>query len=318
MIFLGVDGGATKTEFFIADHYGKRLASYITKGCNFHSVGIKGITEIFSYALSSIYDQYGISTDQITRTAIGLPVYEENVNASRQIDKCMFEIFKDKVDIYNDAVIGLAGSLAGEPGINVISGTGSICYGNDGKVSARSGGWSGVLCDEGSCHWIGRKTIEVFTKQSDGRLAKTHLYNIIKKYFELEKDLDFTQIINMDLYSSRDKVAALQKLTLSALQLEDSNAKHIYEGAIAELIQMVSAVYNRLHFKDKALVSYSGGLFKSEEICQLFSEMVPSSQFILKKPAFSPAIGALIKAAQFHLSQDEMDDYLSQVGDTAI
>ncbi len=57
----------------------------------------------------------------------------------------------------NDMVCGWAGSLACADGINVVAGTGSICYGEYQGRSARCGGWGELFSDEGSAYWIARQ-----------------------------------------------------------------------------------------------------------------------------------------------------------------
>ena len=46
------------------------------------------------------------------------------------------------------------GSLAGEDGINVISGTGSMTYGERQGLGHRVGGWGELFGDEGSAYWV--------------------------------------------------------------------------------------------------------------------------------------------------------------------
>ena len=73
----------------------------------------------------------------------------------------------------NDSVVGWAGSLGLSSGINLVAGTGSIAYGrNDAGEEARAGGWDERFSDEGSCYWLGMKSLELFSKESDGRAEK--------------------------------------------------------------------------------------------------------------------------------------------------
>ncbi len=76
------------------------------------------------------------------------------------------QIFKNsKYEIANDAKVGWAGSLACKPGINIVSGTGSIAYGIDNNEnSLRIGGWGPNIGDEGSAFWLGKKCFRNFFK----------------------------------------------------------------------------------------------------------------------------------------------------------
>ena len=69
--------------------------------------------------------------------------------------------------IVNDSVVGWAGSLGLSSGINLVAGTGSIAYGrNDAGEEARAGGWDERFSDEGSCYWLGMKSLELFQKKA--------------------------------------------------------------------------------------------------------------------------------------------------------
>ena len=52
--------------------------------------------------------------------------------------------------VVNDALVALEAGVPGEPGVVIISGTGSISDGRNARnEGARSGGWGHVLGDEG-------------------------------------------------------------------------------------------------------------------------------------------------------------------------
>ena len=56
-----------------------------------------------------------------------------------------------RIEVTHDAVTALMGATEGRPGIIVIAGTGSICFGMNARgETARSGGWGYVFGDEGS------------------------------------------------------------------------------------------------------------------------------------------------------------------------
>lgn len=69
----------------------------------------------------------------------------------------------------DDATIALLGAFAGEPGIVVIAGTGSVAVGWPGKGRVtRVGGHGFLLGDEGSAYWIGRAAISAALRARDG------------------------------------------------------------------------------------------------------------------------------------------------------
>ena len=90
----------------------------------------------------------------------------------------------------------MGGILGLSSGINLVAGTGSIAYGrNDAGEEARAGGWDERFSDEGSCYWLGMKSLELFfSKESDGRAEKGALLEIFRNRFELKCDFDIIDI----------------------------------------------------------------------------------------------------------------------------
>ena len=68
--------------------------------------------------------------------------------------------YKARCLVVNDALVALEAGAPDQPGVVVISGTGSIAYGRNREgEAARAGGWGYVLGDEGSGYWIGRAAL---------------------------------------------------------------------------------------------------------------------------------------------------------------
>src|SRR5207237_4815527 len=64
--------------------------------------------------------------------------------------------------IVGDHVIALEAATAGDPGMIVIAGTGSIAYGrNEQGEEARAGGLGMGTSNEGSASWTGRRVVRV-------------------------------------------------------------------------------------------------------------------------------------------------------------
>ena len=78
--------------------------------------------------------------------------------------------YKARVLVVNDALVALEAGAPGQPGVVIISGTGSIAYGrNAAGEAARAGGWGYVLGDEGSGYWIGRAALRAVLRAADER-----------------------------------------------------------------------------------------------------------------------------------------------------
>ncbi len=80
------------------------------------------------------------------------------------------------VRIEHDLRIAQAGAFVGGPGIVLIAGTGSCCYGRaaDGR-EWRAGGWGGRLDDGGSATALGLAAVRAAIRAGDGRGPATVL-----------------------------------------------------------------------------------------------------------------------------------------------
>lgn len=306
--FLGIDGGGTKTAFLLTEETGRVLAEVQTEGCSYKELGIQKTADRITEGMQQCLAQAGISLTELTAAAIGLPCYGEIRRQDAKVKKVLEQIFGQALlYITNDVEVGWAGSLGLKPGINVVAGTGSIAFGkNQQGETARSGGWSTFFGDEGSCYWLGRRTMELFSRQADGRVRKDKLYHIIRQEFALEEDMDFIEKMDEEYIKSRSKVASLQKLLLQAAKAGDTSARMLYKEAAAELELMVESIAKQLWKEEEQVtVSYSGGLFHAKEFLLPYMAFAgEAAARTMKLPEFSPVQGAVLLAAQESSSAD--------------
>jgi N-acetylglucosamine kinase-like BadF-type ATPase len=190
-----------------------------------------------------------------------------------------------------------------------VAGTGSIAYGKDSQGrTVRCGGWSDFFGDEGSCYWIGRKAMEYFSKQADGRMSRDELYAIFRRELGIKNDISFIDIIHDKYIGYRKQVASLQLLVEKAALAGSVSAKSIYADAVYELCLLITAVRAQLEFKETPwAVSYSGGLFKARDlVLRQFKEAIEKEGGKIVSPCFEPVEGALLLAFQ-HFCPDGLN-----------
>jgi len=305
---IGIDGGGSKTALCAADINTASKSDFspvttryaVTSGASWREFGADGVADKLAQAAKDLTDG-----GQIAAVAMGLPCYGESVEGDIALEREIARAFTDiPVYITNDVEVGWAGSLALEPGINIVAGTGSIAFGKDfsGKT-ARSGGWGEFFGDEGSCYWVGQKALQMFSKQADGRIPKDQLHEIFYREFCESNDFDLIDPIYENYMHSRKQVASLQLFAQEAALAGSLSALALYEQAVDELYLLAAAVYHRLDFgKNPFKVSYNGGLFKSGElVLPRFSRKIESLGGELTTPRLKPEEGAVLLAYQRYL-----------------
>lgn len=297
--FIGVDGGGTKTAFLLGNGAGDVLERLELQGSSYRQWGTRGTAELLARGVSELLTRRGVTPAQVCGATMGLPCYGENEKIDQELATELQRRFSPMpLFLVNDVVVGWAGSLKLQPGINIVAGTGAIAYGQNMQgETARCGGWDEFFSDEGSCYWLGRKTMELFSKQADGRLPKGALYRIVWEHFNLEHDYQFIEKVIPEVSSRRDAVAKLQVLLEKAALEGDGTATAAYEAATEELAMTVRGVKDALRMEAGCKVSYSGGLFRAGDlILKPFGERLAAMGCLLTQPCLPPVDGALLLA----------------------
>jgi N-acetylglucosamine kinase-like BadF-type ATPase len=301
-VFLGVDGGGTKTALCAIDRSGARLASMDAPSIYYFGAEIALVEDVLSAAVTEICSLAGIVPAEIEFAFIGYPGYGEATRDVSVLDAIPARVLgHDRYACGNDMVCAWAGSLGGEDGINVVSGTGSLAYGECAGHGARAGGWSPVFGDEGSGYWIGARGLAAFSKMSDGRMTAGPLLHRLRRHLGVRHDLDAVDIVLNRWGASRSEIAALSPIVAHAAADGDAEAAAILEQAGTELAALAKAVSRRLCFPagKPVAVSYSGGVFRIDAVLASFRRHVAELEgsFALRPPLIDPAGGAALYAA---------------------
>lgn len=305
--YVGIDGGGTKTAFVLGDAQGKTLRTFTAEGCSYQSIGVeRAATRIADGVRALLGDR---SLDDCGGCCIGLPCFGENAEADAQIEALLTRALHPMpLRLVNDVVVGWAGSLACAEGIHLVAGTGSIALGcgADGRF-VRCGGWTEFFGDEGSCYWISREGMSLFSKQADGRVAKGALYSLVREAYDLRDDFRFVDIVLTELASRREKTAAFQRLVLAAAQAGDVSAQQLYVRAAHELAQLAAGVRAQLSWSAEPVkVSYHGGAFHAGEyLLSPLQKELAALGCTLQPPLGQATEGALLLAIkEFHNKEE--------------
>lgn len=303
-MFLGVDGGGTKTAFLLLSPDAKPLAR-LEGGSSYHpEVGLDGVRAVLRDGVAAVLEAASVPASAIRHAFFGLPALGEDPAVDSSLARTPeVALAAGQYSCGNDMVCGWAGALACEDGISVTAGTGSIAYGEYAGRQARSGGWGEVFGDEGSAHWIGREGLAAFSRMSDGRAPTGPLCDLVRGHFNLARDVDLCGLINSPGGSARSAIAQLSQVVGAAAKAGDPAARDIFARAGAELAQLAAATRAALAVPEheELAVSYVGGVFKTGAlVLDSFAAALKASgrPYRLETPVFSPVVGAALYAAR--------------------
>jgi N-acetylglucosamine kinase-like BadF-type ATPase len=164
VVYLGIDGGGSKTAFVLENESGKILGRAETGPSNWLSAG-KEVAE------RNIAD--GIRQLNFLPEIVGCGFAGAGRPEGIQFFKDTISALLPRAQVFveTDAFISYIGAIGLEPGVLLIAGTGSIAIGRraDGAM-VRVGGWGPIFGDEGSGFWIGREVIQTALRAHDARV----------------------------------------------------------------------------------------------------------------------------------------------------
>lgn len=293
--FLGVDGGQSSTTALIGDASGRIVGAGRGGPCN-HVGAAEGRTKF----VNAIEACVGAATRQAHLRDVkfraaclgfsGGPADKEAI---------LHEILPaDRIVVTHDALIALAGATAGEPGLIVIAGTGSIAFGRNGAGrTARAGGWGYIYGDEGGGFDLTRQALRASLRFEEGWGPPTSLR---EKLCQAAGARDANDLLHR-FYTTefqRPRIASLSKLVDEAAQEGDAVALGIVRNAAQQLAAFAGAVRRQLFQPGElARVAAIGGVFGSASLVEQFRTLVELEEANrFGPPAYGPAAGALLEA----------------------
>ncbi|MCX7919595.1 MAG: hypothetical protein N3A72_08335 [bacterium] len=299
---IGVDGGGTKTLGIIADIQGNLLKATKRDSSNYLQVGIDKARENLLSILDELAASQNIDKNRVESVCLGL------AGAGRQEDRetitqaLRFGGLMTRLQIVPDFLIGLAAGTLSEPGIIVISGTGSVVFGiNKAGETKRTGGWGHILADEGAAYQFGQEALKAVMRAYDKRGPKTKLTKKILTALNLKHQDNLVKwSLSENGGLSKPVVAELAPLVFEAYNEGDKVAEKIIDLACRGVAQMVKATVKGLKMKnDTFKIVLSGGTFSHqpvyvEKLKPRLAKVAPHAEVVL--PKYEPVIGAILLA----------------------
>ncbi len=299
--FLGIDGGQSHTSALVADARGNILGRG-GAGASNHTREPGGRERLIAAVNTSVAE--ALNRAELLKKK---PVRDFKF-ASAHLAMCGEP--EDKIGIVNglltadrivvghDAPGALAGAYAGEEGVIVLAGTGSVACGEtrDGKY-ARIGGHGYMFGDEGGGFAMAREALIVALRNQD-REDPCTLTPALLKHFRRQTVKDVIE----DFYAgqfSRERLASFAARVGKLAEQEDEAAQEIVDHAACVLAEMAVVTAVRLDFSDRLIrISYGGGVFKNIRLLTRFAAEVSIwlSRTQIIKPRFTPEVGALLLA----------------------
>ncbi len=296
-IYLGIDGGGTKTTSWIGDEN-----SVLGRGSAGASNPLRVETAAARTALvnsieSACADAH-VHPDQIRYACVGL-AGAARPEIGAEVQNYLSGILKCPVEVVGDMVIALGAAFDGGPGVIVISGTGSIAYGRDQYgQTARAGGLGPTTSDDGSGYWIGRAAVASLRTSYEGQASA--LRDAVMKAWEPKTLAHVVSKADSDF-------STLCPAVCLAADMGDPIATDILVRAGQELSRLAVAVIEQLFSAPTEIrVGMVGGVFRNSQIVrESFASSLRAAcpAVVINDTVVEPVSGALDLARKHALRE---------------
>ena len=294
---IGLDGGGTKTKVLVADRNKKILESFLAGAINYNGSEKERIDRnmqsIFQTILAKGYARKDCIGICIGTAGISNPLVPQYIKSNVDLFN-----YSCPVSIVGDHETALVGALLQSEGMILIAGTGSICYGRDGKGNSyRTGGYGHLIDDEGSGYAIGRDILSAVVRAYDKRCEATVLTKLVLDYLNIQTIEELIRYVYDPGHSKKD-IAKLSVLIEKAYRLQDQAAIAIVDHCVSELMELTKPILKVM--KEDCSIAVSGSiLLKNQDIFdKLCAGMKKEHPLVtITKPKKDAAFGAVIIAA---------------------
>ena len=306
-IYLGVDGGGTKTHAALFDERKNVIGEGYAGASNPLRVGLEPAVDNIFQALTAASEAANESRGDIAAAVFGLAGVRRVDLRQRMRERLMQKLGIKTVEVVTDAEIALFGTTLGKSGVVVIAGTGSICLGrNESGETAIAGGWGPIAGDEGGGAGIARRGLQAIAKASDGRGALTKLSAAGTVYFRAATPENLLTAIYSPQMDNA-KIAGFAKFVVETAQSGDKIALEILSEAGVELGTAVNAVIVNLKLNRRRIpVGTVGSIFRAgalltDSLLETVHKVAPNA--FLAPPILQPASAAAQMAWEMYRSR---------------
>lgn len=300
MVYIGVDGGGTKTALAAYENE-ELIASSRVGACNYNFIGVDAAVKNLVDGIASL----GIPLDRVGAVGIGDPSIDDVVpdgvdTPTAQFLKQAEAAIGVSVFIRSDAYMTLFALSGGEePAVLMLSGTGSMGIAEDAAgVTHIVGGWGRLTGDEGSGYFIALEGIKSALRAIDGVGPSSTLAQEVLAFFNVNNPRDLIGAFYQD---KKPEIAGFSRIVSKCAEQGDKVAHDI----LLQAAKCLSLYACSLLKQTKAnLLGVYGSVLCNDVIVRKEFERLVLMEFpnvAIQVPSISPEHAAAIYAQKQHL-----------------
>lgn len=321
-ILLGVDGGNTKTDFFLFTADGEKIG-YLNTPTSSHEQlpnAYEDTEKVLRERINKLCNQANISVCDIKSAVFGL-AGADTPGQHRKLYEITQSILNCKTLVCNDSVLGIMAAAPDCIGVCCINGTGSSVGGiNEKGESLQVGGFGNLSSDFAGGEYAAKEVLRYVYSEKYREGEKTDLTKGVYKIFNTSENTDLMSLLEPDSFEmTKDIELSLNRLLFSEANKGDAVSEKILNDISLTLSQSTASCINKLDFSDKVTVVLAGSLWvkggykKMQEVFEknVIEKSKNECEFtVLKEP---PAMGAIFGAYKLLKNEAPPDTFRQKV-----
>ncbi len=303
---VGVDGGNTKTDYFLFDTDGNFVDFYRAGTCSHEGLSdsFNGSYRVMKEVFDTFFQKNNITVNDIDAAVFGLAGVDtpyQKQKLEEVVEKLGFKKFK----VVNDSFLGIkAGSINGS-GVCSINGTGTSAGGIDEDGTyLQVGGIGAIVGDEAGGSWLSRRAIRAVFDSYYRFGKKTILAPIVFDYLEINDPYYMMEAISDTMPKKIKQLPQIGIKVFECARKNDEVAIDLLKEMATNLARSAGGCVTHLNFKEPVDIVLAGSVWVKGDhpvLIQTFKEKIKEftkkdcNIIVLTVP---PATGAIIWAKE--------------------
>lgn len=293
-LYVGIDGGGTKTEFVLFTREGTVGEVLVKEGSNPNDRGIEESLRILTDGLDQLLRGQIPQAVFCGIGGVSLPEYQKAIITRLK------ERFHTYVGADSDAANVLSMGRDPDNSMAIICGTGSCVFVRKGKQRHRIGGWGYLLDPAGSAFDVGRDALRHTLAVQDGMEKTSRLSEKVQERIGGQVFDNISAVYS----GGRPYIASFARVVTELAAEGDETCLNILENNASRLALLLGTAISTYGAPSQIV---GGGSFLG---CDLYRNMVEKrAQIQIEMPTLPPAYGACVEALRLDGVQPDENFY---------
>ena len=299
---IGIDGGNTKTDYFLFDIEGNFIDRINDGTCSHEAIGFEKAEEIIKNNVTTLLNRNNLTFNDIEAGAFGLAGIDNHIQQIQMSD-LLRRVGFTRFEADNDGYLGLFAGTSKGYGICSINGTGTVAAGVDPQGRRlQVGGIGPLVGDDAGGSYIARMAIRAVYDSFYRCGEPTIMAKPVFEIFEIDRPLQLMLAIG-DFGYGKQNMTKLTRLVFQSANQGDKPALDILKESAKQLAKTAAGCARNLAFDKDIDIVLAGSVWVKAESPALFNyfkeymkEFLPNKDLnynTLKEP---PATGAVLWA----------------------